>query len=193
MDPHRKAWEKCVFLNLRYPEKASKGKTYNLLGMLRNIRPYLTQKGKHMAWAVLEDFNGTMELTVFPEPYAAYKDLLVDAAVVGVSGKIEKRKEAYSFIVEKITTPEKMEADAATEMHIRIADDKLTEEDFCRLRAILVENPGSYAVYLHMNAKTGGEIQEKIIKASSQFKSSYAAGVVGKIQEIPWVIEVWKQ
>jgi DNA polymerase-3 subunit alpha len=192
LDSFRKAWQKCAAIDLRHPEKATKDKPYNFIGMLREVRLITTKKGTHMARAVLEDYNGSMPLIVFPKEYEKSRHYLEDNAIVGISGNIEfdEGREIYQILAKEFKNPEEMEAKAASELHIQIGEEPRSEEEFSRLRAVFVDNPGRCTIYLHMN---GGGRMPKKIKVSSQIKSAYTKAVVDRIRDIPWVLEVWEQ
>ncbi|MDR3201342.1 MAG: DNA polymerase III subunit alpha, partial [Spirochaetales bacterium] len=197
LDPFRSAWEKTVTLDISHPERATPEKNYNLIGMLRDMRIITTKKGSKMAFAALDDYNGSIALIIFPKAYEKAQHLLVeDNAIVGLTGKVEldSKKDVYQVLVDEVKNPGEMEEKAASELHIQIGEEPQQEEDFFRLRAILVDNPGACAIYLHMSRKNGGaEAKEKIIKVSSQIKAAPREDVLERIKTIPWVREVWKQ
>jgi DNA polymerase-3 subunit alpha len=196
LDPFRSAWQKTVTLDISHPERATQGKSYSLIGILRDIRIIITKKGSKMAFAVLDDYNGSIALTIFPKAYEKAQHLLADNATVGLAGKVEldSQKDVYQVLVDNFKNPNEMEEKAASELHIQIGEEPQQEEDFFRLRAILVDNPGACAIYLHMSRKNGNaEAKEKIIKVSPQIKAAPREDVLERIKTIPWVREVWKQ
>jgi DNA polymerase-3 subunit alpha len=195
LDPFREVWQKTVVFDLAHPERARQGESYNFIGMLRDLRVMLTKKGAQMARAVLEDYNGSISLIIFPNVYQKSQHLLADNAIVGVSGNVEfdEGRETYQILAKEIKNPNEMEAKAASELHIQIGEGP-QEEDFYRLRGILIENPGACTIFLHLCRANGcGALKEKIIKVSSQIKASPREDVLDRIKTIPWVREVWKQ
>jgi DNA polymerase-3 subunit alpha len=195
LDPFRAAWQKTVSLDLTHPERATQGKKYNCIGMLRDLRTTITKKGEKMAFAILDDYNGSIALTIFPRTYERAQGLLADNAIVGLTGKLEfdSKKDVWQIIVDAFKNPQDLEAQAASELHIQIDEEPRSTEDFVLLRGILVENPGNCTIYLHTGCSGGGEgVKETVIKVSSRIKSSYE-NVLAKIRDIPWVQEVWKQ
>ncbi|MCL1818066.1 MAG: DNA polymerase III subunit alpha, partial [Spirochaetaceae bacterium] len=158
LDPLRAAWEKCVSIDLQNPHRATRNKIYNFIGMLHEVRPVITKKGDKMAKAALEDYNGTLPVTIFPRTFEKYQHLLVAGTNVGLTGKIEfdASRESYQIIAEEFKNPAEMETAAATEMHIQIGGELSSEEELSRLRAILVNHPGRCTIYLHMDGGTNG-------------------------------------
>ena len=195
MDRYRKTWEKIVNLDLSRLDRAVPDKTYNLLGMIRSIRVIVTKQGKKMAFALLEDYAGSIELVIFTAAYERHQARLAEDAIVGVVGKVDLSRGDPKFLVDDFREPELLEEKDSTEVHIQIAEDLRLEEDFYQLRSILFENPGTCAIYLHMSAANGSgdPPQERIVKASSQITISPRDEVMDRIRDLPWVLEAWKQ
>ena len=82
------------------------GKTH-LAVQLNSVRQYKTKKGKNpgqtMAFIVAEDSSGVLDgITIFPEQYEQFKDLLIENNTVVLAGEVSK-KENTSIIVNKVT------------------------------------------------------------------------------------------
>ena len=74
---------------------------------INSVRTYKTKKGTNpgqvMAFVCAEDSSGMLDsITVFPDTFTEYKDLLTDGNTVLISGEISK-KEKTSLIANKIT------------------------------------------------------------------------------------------
>ena len=192
MDKYRKIWERGVTLDLRKPDRATPEKPYTLLGMLRGVRTILTKKGTKMAFAMIEDFVGSIELVIFTSAYEKYQTRLVDDTVVAVIGKVDLSRDDPKFLVDEFRDPENLELkEAPGEVHIRLAEDLFREEDVYHLRSFFVEHPGTCSLYLHLEGQDGGK--ERVVKASSQITLSSKDEFLKKIRSYPSVIEVWKQ
>ena len=79
----------------------------HLAVQLNEVRPYKTKRGKNpgqtMAFIVAEDSSGVLDgITIFPEQYEQFKDLLIEENTVILSGEVSK-KENTSVIVSKVT------------------------------------------------------------------------------------------
>lgn len=79
----------------------------NIIVSINYVRTYKTKRGKNpgqlMAFLCGEDNSGMIDsITVFPDKYAEYKDLLTDGNTVFINGEVSK-KERTSFIVNKVT------------------------------------------------------------------------------------------
>jgi DNA polymerase-3 subunit alpha len=79
----------------------------NIVVSINSVRQYKTKKGKNpgqiMAFLCAEDSSGMLDsITIFPETYSEYKDLLTEGNTVYINGEISK-KENTSLIVNKVT------------------------------------------------------------------------------------------
>ncbi|CUU02140.1 DNA polymerase-3 subunit alpha [Armatimonadetes bacterium GBS] len=72
--------------------EAEPGATLTLGGILSSVRVITTKnKGSRMASLVLEDMTGSIPITVFPQTYEQYRELIQKDKVVLVRGKIQSR------------------------------------------------------------------------------------------------------
>ncbi|MDR1089323.1 MAG: DNA polymerase III subunit alpha [Coriobacteriales bacterium] len=60
-----------------------------LAGMIASVSPLVTKKGERMARFLLEDLEDSMEMILFPRPFESYREILVEDAVVQVTGFFE--------------------------------------------------------------------------------------------------------
>jgi DNA polymerase-3 subunit alpha len=70
---------------------------YSLGGLITSIREISTKNGQKMAFAKLEDYEGEIELIIFPQVYTKYKKILSRDLIYIVKGKIaDKSKDSIS-------------------------------------------------------------------------------------------------
>ena len=84
-------------------EKAIEGTITAIAGLIEEKKEILTEaKNQKMAFLRLSDFSGTIEAVVFPKIYEEYKDLILEDTIVALKGKISKRNDEISLIVDKV-------------------------------------------------------------------------------------------
>jgi DNA polymerase-3 subunit alpha len=88
-------------------EAAHEDKT-RVAGMVSNIRPYQTKTGKMMAWVILEDLSGTIELVLFPRTWEKYQFALEVGKVIIAEGKVDANSNPSKVLVDNITTEIKL-------------------------------------------------------------------------------------
>lgn len=187
LDAYRELCADKVTLDLSRAERTNGDRVHRLIGLVKGVHSIQTRKGTRMAFAVLEDFSGSIELVFFSECYEQNHEAVVDDAVIAVEGKVDTSRDRTQFVVEKVLSPERLPDREDGEVHVRIA--QTSEEDLYHLRAFLFDRPGGCSVYLHISSEYG----ESVVRASEQLMVSAQRNVITEIEEHPHVLEVWKQ
>jgi DNA polymerase-3 subunit alpha len=94
------------------------GQNVTIAGLVSYVRPHVTKKGDPMAFAQIEDLQGTVEVVVFPRVWEQTKDLWTPERVLVVRGKVSFRGRDPSLIVESATN-EIMTAHPREEMPVQ--------------------------------------------------------------------------
>jgi DNA polymerase-3 subunit alpha len=103
MDEYREIWRQTVNFNLGQVETYKTGNCV-LVGIIKNIKTITTAKGSRMAFAVLADYNGEIEVTFFSGTWERYENEIENDKVVILKGKIDyqKDKDRYTFIADSV-------------------------------------------------------------------------------------------
>ncbi|HJX45553.1 MAG TPA: DNA polymerase III subunit alpha [Patescibacteria group bacterium] len=115
----------------------------SIAGIVKEVRIIITKRGgKEMAFAKIEDTTGSINLVIFPSIYSETKSLWIEDNIILVNGKIDKRDDEFSLIVEGVESK-----DISNKLYIRIPKDT-TKNQLKRMKEILVENLGNQLVTL---------------------------------------------
>ncbi|MSQ42064.1 MAG: DNA polymerase III subunit alpha [Dehalococcoidia bacterium] len=79
------------------------GQEATVAGTLTRLRRLVTRQGKPFAAAVLEDLSGAAELTVWPDGFERFRDLLVEGTVLLARVEIRQRGERLTLAVLDLT------------------------------------------------------------------------------------------
>lgn len=80
------------------------GKTLKLGGVIVAVKKVLTKKtAAEMAFIKISDGSSSIEVVVFPKTYETSKEFLMKDSVVLISGRVDKREEEISLIVNQIS------------------------------------------------------------------------------------------
>jgi DNA polymerase-3 subunit alpha len=157
-----------IFKILSASEDADSAKYFEsriveLVGILGSVRRRSTKLKKMMANALLEDLYGTIELVVFPSVYSKTEILLVDEAIVSVTGKVDIREgEAPQLLVEAVRPYIRSEEKYnGKRLYVRIPKD--IGDDTETLRRLLQASPGNESVtvvieHTGVKMKTGNSL-----------------------------------
>ena len=105
MDEYREIWQSAVDVNLGQTENLRTGNCV-LVGIIKGIKSITTAKGSKMAFAVLADYNGEIEVTFFSGAWERCQHTIENDKVAILKGKIDyqKDKDKYSFIAENVVS-----------------------------------------------------------------------------------------
>ncbi len=189
LDSYRKAFDRASTFDIRFPERGQKDKLYTLVGMVKTLRPYQTKSGKWMCFGSFEDFNGSIDLTFFPNTWEKCRDKILPETVWGLVGKVDLSRDTPSFLVESWVNPDELQAKSIREVHLRIDSSLVTEQQFTPLRDFLFESSGSCSVYLHLKESD----KTYIVKAANQITVSSDDDFMEQVLEMPGVVQAWKE
>jgi len=80
------------------------GKKVTIGGMVSQVKKILTKQGNNeMAFVILEDLTGKIEVIVFPKIYNISKDYWTSDKIVLIKGKVNDREDRLSIIVESVS------------------------------------------------------------------------------------------
>ena len=109
-----------------------------------------------MTFVRLFDGTGTVDCVIFPKLFAEVKDQLIVEQVVIISGKIDKREEDFSFLVNTVEdfNPEQARRLDLTEVQVEIPrniDSKVLQQ----VNISLKKYPGSAPISILIPNQTG--------------------------------------
>ncbi|MBI9108309.1 MAG: DNA polymerase III subunit alpha [Spirochaetales bacterium] len=189
MDKYRKLWEKATNIDLSNPDRSTNKKKYQLIGMIKSVRSLITKKGDKMAFAILEDYRGSIEAVIFPKTYAEIDSMINVDEVLGFEGKFDNSRGKPSLQLERIVKPEEFENNTIKEFHIRLNGKTGNEEELYELRNTLQHHSGESPVFFHLQKHD----REIIIKASNQILVDPNNLLFETIKSKPEVSDAWKE
>ncbi|MGD8814864.1 MAG: OB-fold nucleic acid binding domain-containing protein, partial [Anaerolineales bacterium] len=87
---------------------ANDGEQVRVVGMICNLRPYITRKGAEMGFATLEDLQGRIDLVVFSRVWDKVVDWLRPDMVVMVTGRVDRSRGDPKVLVDEVSTEIKL-------------------------------------------------------------------------------------
>ncbi|MEW6252257.1 MAG: DNA polymerase III subunit alpha, partial [Planctomycetota bacterium] len=113
------------------------------------------QVGKKLFLAVLEDFEGSVEVTVFPKQQEAALPALRPDAVVFVEGAVDRRREQPSVRVARVIPLEAAQREFARELIIRIESMPEAVAAMQQIQGLCRRFPGECPVYFEIGSAEG--------------------------------------
>jgi DNA polymerase III subunit alpha len=152
----------------------STGESILAAGIIVDVKSITTKKGDSMAFAVIEDKVGQVELVAFPTIYNQFASLIKKDKKLVVQGKIEFSSEGKpKVILQKIwdmtTIPRKQENGQS--LFLRIDEDHEKPQELLRVQSLLLEHQGESPVYLYYAAR----------KEVKQLQEKYRVAITGEL------------
>jgi DNA polymerase-3 subunit alpha len=134
--------------------------------MITTLRTITTKKGAPMAFATLQDYHGSIDLTFFPKTWEALRNQVHTDGIYAFKGKIDASRgiDQASMIVDALEDINSLQTKAIQELHIQLESGLNDERQIFDLKEYLFGNSGNCAVYFHIDS----EGQSFTVKANSQ-------------------------
>ncbi len=154
LDEYKNIIERSVTLTSKKAELATPDKNYTVLGTIKGLRPIMTKKGKPMAFAKLEDTDGSFDITFFPKLWELIRSRVADDAVLAFSGKVDLTRGEPSFLVDELLDISGLKTKSFKEVHILFSLNSQQEsgkESLTELQEYLEGVEGSCSLVMHVN------------------------------------------
>jgi DNA polymerase-3 subunit alpha len=111
MDDYKEIWQSAVNVNLGQTENLKTGSCV-LVGIIKNIKTITTDKGGKIAFAVLADYYGEIEVRFFSGAWERCMSRIEPDKVAILKGKIDyqKDRDRYSFLAENVISRQEVGA-----------------------------------------------------------------------------------
>src|SRR5262245_9892893 len=119
-------------------------------GLVSSLRLMRTKKGDAMAVVLLEDWEGVVEVLIFPDAYAKVQKLLdVDAPIL-VKGKLDNDEANIKILASDVYPIERVKEMLSRTVTIRINSDLAPGDIAARLQPIIDEKRGSAEIVFEL-------------------------------------------
>jgi DNA polymerase-3 subunit alpha len=119
-------------------------------GLLSTLREVTTKKGSKMAFGLLEDLKGKVEVVFFPDAYVAVQEILkraiVEAEPVIVSGEVEFGDEAPKVLVKSLEWAAEAHRGKVQNLVIHLVPSEITPDQLRELKKQLLQGRGKCPV-----------------------------------------------
>ncbi len=146
-------------------------------GLVAGITRRWTRNGDPMIFFQLEDLDGSVEVVAFPRTVNDHGHVVVEDAIVIVSGYLDHRGDEVKLMAREIK--ELVIRDDST-VRLKTPAATLTPELVARLKAILSNHPGAAPVYLNMTSDQG----VKVLKLSDAHRVEPRTALFAELKEL---------
>ena len=162
-------WTTCSIDKLTAQES---DKRVVVAGLITSLREIISKKGSRMAFAQLEDLSGSVEMIVFPEPFAKHEMQLKTDQPVLVGGNLKIEGDSAKIMVDRVGILGEV---LKKSKHMTFKIDSTMQPQLGSLDQLLRKYPGKTGVELEIEIPelsktvTLGLLEPQGIEPSSEF------------------------
>ncbi|MEI6351025.1 MAG: DNA polymerase III subunit alpha [Verrucomicrobiota bacterium] len=172
LDDYRPTLENGKFIPIGKLAEQEDKSTVTIAGALVTVEKKFTKKeSKPFAIVTLEDFTGQLEVMIWSEAYTKAQALLLQGAVVSITGRLDVREEGPRLTANEVKA---IKRPTAKQQPLVLTLDRrsTTQEDLLSIRDAILQNPGRRNVELRFIGEDATPVR---LLPSDDFRVSPAA------------------
>jgi DNA polymerase-3 subunit alpha len=167
---HQSALERYTTASTREAMVCSEGTEVTIGGMISRLKKTVTKNGRsagqQMAIITLEDLDGQIDGTLFAETYAAvlakYPEAVAAESIVFVKGKVDKKRETPSLLVNEVIPITDATPRLTTAVVLKLDRTRHTADVVQQLPPLLKQHKGNLPVFLQVPYNGSGMVTMKL-------------------------------
>jgi DNA polymerase-3 subunit alpha len=166
------------------PERSSRGdrgdgQVVTLGGILSGVTRKVTRQGASWATATLEDLEGAIEVLFFPATYQTCMHLIVEAAIVIVKGRLDRREEVPKLVAMEVK-PADLPTEGSGPFVVSILESRCVPPVVDHLREVLRAHAGPIEVHLRLcsGART------KVLRLDNKLRVRPSPSLVADLKQL---------
>ncbi|MCF0261772.1 MAG: DNA polymerase III subunit alpha, partial [Sphaerochaetaceae bacterium] len=197
LDTYKTVWEKCVKLDLSKPERINEGPKYDFVGMVVEKKEIVTKAGSKMGRLVIEDYNGRLDVTVFPKQWSMCYMGIEVGKIIGLHGNFKNYNDKMGFSADVVYgDPNQMKPERTNRVYVEIDQSIYAGRDSIReIRKTCLKHRGTatlvLVVYPGTNEDGKLEGSAKKIVADAKFNVDGSAELCTALRECQSVYDVY--
>ncbi len=139
-------------------EPISEGTIIGVFGIVSSLKIIRTKKGDRMAQCQLLDLEGSIEVVLFPDVFAAIESRLDADVPLLVSGSLERNDFGTKIRATRVDTVDDIMKNLYPAVLLKLQSDGLSTEDMTDMKGIIDRFPGKTPAILEINFVTDPEM-----------------------------------
>lgn len=117
-------------------------------GVISSIKITTTKKGNRMAYAQLEDLQGTVEAIIFPEAFKTHEEMLKPDSVVRITGSVDLMDNGARIKATRVELLPQLESETVKHVTLQIHEQDVPPQNLIDLKTIFERYPGPTPISL---------------------------------------------
>ncbi len=119
-----------------------------LCGVISSIKVTTTKKGNRMAYAQLEDLQGTVEAIIFPETFKNHESMLAPDSVIRLTGTVDLMDNGARIKATRIELLPQLASETVQHVTLKIHEEDVLPHNLVDLKHIFERYPGPTPITL---------------------------------------------
>ncbi len=160
LDPYMRELKMLTPYDLEKVKGLQDNSDVSVAGIVRSQKVTRTKKGEQMAFVVVEDRVGSIEVIFFPECYREHRAVLSKDVPLWIEGKFKQADDRgdEKVIADKVMPLTEAINKKAKAVLINIRDDKVKMDTFSSLKSLFASHSGQYPVKFSINVNGKGKV-----------------------------------
>lgn len=180
---HQEALERLITHTTAALREAPPEGTVTVGGMVTSLSRVKIKSGvnagRHMGRFLLEDFEGSLQVTLFANQLQQFGHLLAEEALVLIRGQVRERSGDAELTVEEIIPLDKLASRPPARVNLKL-NPSISQSQMLKLRDLLTEHPGDVSVTVKM------QLPDRIVPIGLQesYKIQFDSGLESSIKSL---------
>ncbi len=165
---HQNALEHYSTASTREAQGIAEGNEITIGGMINRVKKSVTKNGRSagqtMAMITLEDLEGQIDGVLFAETFEKYRDLIVAERIVFLRGKIDRRRETPSIVVNDVIPIELALGRMTTLLGLRLDSTRHGPDVATSLGQTLLRHRGNTEIQLQVATGAGQKVRMRVAR-----------------------------
>jgi DNA polymerase-3 subunit alpha len=146
------------FSTIAQAVQAEESGTFKLAGILATVEKKFTKKdGKPFGVLLLEDFTGSLEITVWEEAFTKNAALLIPGSAIAVNARIARREDSVRATATSLAALKPKSS--VKPVRLRLSREKMQEDDLFRILESVKRHPGPRPLFLEFVRSDGRSVE----------------------------------
>jgi DNA polymerase-3 subunit alpha len=126
------------------------GGIVSIAGIVTSRKDMTTKRGDRMAFVVIEDLTGTIEVSLFPDVFREAAPLLDADQPLLIKGDLECGEQSVKIAAKEVSALSEIRAQRTKEIHLKFKSDQLAKPKFDAMLQTLSKHPGKCTTFIHI-------------------------------------------
>ena len=149
---------------------AADEKMIRIGGIIKPLKIHKTKKGDLMAFCVIEDQSGSIEVVVFPGLYARIHPLIASEAAVILEAQVQKKENLVKLLAEKMVPVEEAANEWTNGILISVDVKNTSTDTLDQVKTIIERYPGDCTTCIKIDLED--EQAPVLIKLSDEYRTA---------------------